>query len=61
MNRWRVGEDRGSKETDGCPLICCQNNVTGIRLHQDMSVAGIWVVLACTWILTNCTTTTGVP
>jgi hypothetical protein len=21
MNRWRVGEDRGSKETDGCPLI----------------------------------------
>jgi hypothetical protein len=20
MNRWRVGEDRGSKETDGCPL-----------------------------------------
>jgi hypothetical protein len=21
MNRWREGEDRGSKETDGCPLI----------------------------------------
>jgi hypothetical protein len=20
MNRWRVGEDMGSKETDGCPL-----------------------------------------
>jgi hypothetical protein len=20
MNRWRVGEDRGSEETDGCPL-----------------------------------------
>jgi hypothetical protein len=20
VNRWRVGEDRGSKETDGCPL-----------------------------------------
>jgi hypothetical protein len=20
MNRWRVGEDRGSKEMDGCPL-----------------------------------------
>jgi hypothetical protein len=19
MNKWRVGEDRGSKETDGCP------------------------------------------
>jgi hypothetical protein len=27
MNRWRVGEDRGSKEMDGCPLTvgysCC--------------------------------------
>jgi hypothetical protein len=23
MNRWRVGEDRGSKETDGCPLTGC--------------------------------------
>jgi hypothetical protein len=20
MNRWRVGENRGSKEMDGCPL-----------------------------------------
>jgi hypothetical protein len=20
MNMWRVGEDMGSKETDGCPL-----------------------------------------
>jgi hypothetical protein len=23
MNRWRVGEDRGSKETDRCPLTSC--------------------------------------
>jgi hypothetical protein len=23
MNRRRVGEDRGSKETDGCPLTTC--------------------------------------
>jgi hypothetical protein len=22
MNRRRVGEDRGSKEMDGCPLTC---------------------------------------
>jgi hypothetical protein len=33
MNRWRVGEDRGSKETGGCPLTAvsfqlCQCNVT---------------------------------
>jgi hypothetical protein len=25
MNRWRVGEDRGSKETDGCPLTDTEN------------------------------------
>jgi hypothetical protein len=25
MNRWRVGEDRGSKETDGCPLTIERN------------------------------------
>jgi hypothetical protein len=23
MDRGRVGEDRGSKETDGCPLTVC--------------------------------------
>jgi hypothetical protein len=27
MNRWRVGEDRGSKETDRCPLtVVCQQH-----------------------------------
>jgi hypothetical protein len=27
MNRWRVGEDKGSKETDRCPLtvVMCQS------------------------------------
>jgi hypothetical protein len=25
MNRWRVGEDRGSKETDRCPLTGTTN------------------------------------
>jgi hypothetical protein len=29
MNRWRVGEDRGSKETDRCPLtVSIERNVT---------------------------------
>jgi hypothetical protein len=28
MNRWRVGEDRGSKEKDRCPLTICK-----IALH----------------------------
>jgi hypothetical protein len=26
MNRWRVGGDRGSKETDGCPLTEIETN-----------------------------------
>jgi hypothetical protein len=29
MNRWRVGEDRGSKETDGCPLTGHAQQPTG--------------------------------
>jgi hypothetical protein len=31
MNRWRVGDDRGSKETDVCPLtassVCAEDVV----------------------------------
>jgi hypothetical protein len=27
MDRGRVGEDRGSKETDGCPLTICHMTV----------------------------------
>jgi hypothetical protein len=29
MNRWGVGEDMGSKETDGCPLTAIDNLTTG--------------------------------
>jgi hypothetical protein len=31
MNRWRVGEDRGSKETDGCPLTVSYEYLNGDR------------------------------
>jgi hypothetical protein len=27
MDRGRVGEDRGSKETDGCPLTIATDNM----------------------------------
>jgi hypothetical protein len=27
MNRWRVGEDRGSQEMDGCPLTPWFENI----------------------------------
>jgi hypothetical protein len=27
MNMWRVGEDMGSKETDGCPLTVILSNL----------------------------------
>jgi hypothetical protein len=39
MNRWRVGEDRGSKETDRCPLTatycCCSFSITGSGIDQN--------------------------
>jgi hypothetical protein len=34
MNRWRVGEDRGSKETNGCPLTGLQFYTT-LPLRHD--------------------------
>jgi hypothetical protein len=38
MNRWRVGEDIGSKETDGCPLTLTSTASDKPRMHQDRSV-----------------------
>jgi hypothetical protein len=44
MNRRRVGEDRGSKETDGCPLTyatmqCCAYCGMSIRDRlNDMAI-----------------------
>jgi hypothetical protein len=32
MNRWRVGEDRGSKEMDGCPLTVLCTSFTLIYI-----------------------------
>jgi hypothetical protein len=45
MNRGRVREERGSKETDGCPLTLfqslpgCKGNLTVLRriLHLDLA------------------------
>jgi hypothetical protein len=35
MNRWRVGEDRGSKEKDRCPLtINARGNSGAHALHM---------------------------
>jgi hypothetical protein len=31
MNRWRVGEDRGSKETDRCPLHSLDQSVFSLK------------------------------
>jgi hypothetical protein len=35
MNRGRVGEERGSKETDGCPLTLPPLQKRGITLHKN--------------------------
>jgi hypothetical protein len=34
MNRWRVGEDRGSKETDGCPLTDTGDAKSTSNIHK---------------------------
>jgi hypothetical protein len=36
MNRWRVGEDRGSKETNGCPLTLPPLKSAASR-HQEVA------------------------
>jgi hypothetical protein len=35
MNKGRVGEDRGSKETDGCPLTGSSNSKDGSNDIDD--------------------------
>jgi hypothetical protein len=37
MDRGRVGEDRGSKETDGCPLT-----MRGLSYHKEVRVEQMW-------------------
>jgi hypothetical protein len=36
MNRRRVGEDRGSKETDGCPLTDRGQCDEFLELHEEV-------------------------
>jgi hypothetical protein len=35
MDRGRVGEERGSKETDGCPLTLPPLQKCGVTMHED--------------------------
>jgi hypothetical protein len=35
MNRWRVGENRGSKEMDGCPLTLPPLQKHGVTTRED--------------------------
>jgi hypothetical protein len=41
MNRWRVGENRGSKETDGCPLTP-SNSSASSSLYSSAFVGCWW-------------------
>jgi hypothetical protein len=53
MNRWRVEEDRGSKETDGCPLtdiILCYKNHSE---HTQLAVTHLGkqsLILGYNWL-----------
>jgi hypothetical protein len=40
MNRWRVGEDRGSKEMDGCPLTDGLDNI----LKHNRNCRSSWYI-----------------
>jgi hypothetical protein len=35
MNKGRVGEERGGKETDGCPLTLPPLQKCGVMMHED--------------------------
>jgi hypothetical protein len=38
MNRWRVEEDIGSKETDGCPLTAAAKSTTQMGTSEGTLV-----------------------
>jgi hypothetical protein len=50
MNMWRVGEDRRSKEMDGCPLTMCVsferpsgcNELTGLSIPNANHLACVF-------------------
>jgi hypothetical protein len=48
MNRWRVGENTGSKETDRCPLTLIQRHMTDIMTKITISadVTGLATAVA---------------
>jgi hypothetical protein len=42
MNRWKVGKDRGSKETDGCPLTAgLKKQVNSLNMEKIMMDTGL--------------------
>jgi hypothetical protein len=44
MNRWRVGEDRGSKEMDRCPLTDrCSLNCHPLSLVSKFGLLLSWI------------------
>jgi hypothetical protein len=56
MNRWRVGEDMGSKETDGCPLTAgAANDTLCTRITTATLIQGAHMDIP------HVDTTTGVP
>jgi hypothetical protein len=44
MDRGRVGEDRGSKETDGCPLT---ESVLGTPIYGRLGDRRLGTVILC--------------
>jgi hypothetical protein len=44
MNMWRVGEDMGSKETDGCPLT---SPIMWIPIYGRLGTRRLGTVFLC--------------
>jgi predicted aspartyl protease len=53
MNRWRVGEDRGSKETDGCPLTAASPGPMSLAVDVEIESTDT-AVKRCTQALIDC-------
>jgi hypothetical protein len=49
MDRGRVGEDRGSKETDGCPLTLSEGLLSSCRMGMSGCKVGFLLAIDQWW------------
>jgi hypothetical protein len=47
MNRGRVGEEKGGKETDGCPLTECYSFFAILEMHNEVNFFDYSIKILC--------------